>query len=78
MKATATFAGFVLEVAIRSVRALPPALTRPLDLYARLTLTASLLVGRDAVALRAHETPWRLRGQLELEMLDPLGIWDGS
>ena len=78
MKATATFAGFVLEVAIRSVRALPPALTRPLDLYARLTLTASLLVGRDAAALRAYETPWRLRGQLELNLLDPRGICDGS
>ena len=31
MQAAAAFAGFVLEVAMRSVRALPPALARPLD-----------------------------------------------
>lgn len=61
------------------VRAFPPAspayLTRPLVLSARLTLIASLLVGRDA--LKAHETHWRFRGQLELILLNPWGIYDG-
>ena len=78
VQAAASFAGFVLAVAIDPVRAFPPALTRPLDLYARLTPTASLLVGRDAAALQSRETPWRLRGQLKLKLLDPLGICDGS
>ena len=78
VQAAAIFASFALAVAIDPVRAFPYRLTRPLDVYARLTLTASLLVGRDAAALRARETPWRLRGQLELNLLDPRGICDGS
>ena len=59
VQAAAMFAGFVLEVGIRSVRALPPALARPLDLCARLTLTPSLSIGRDAAALGPLETIWR-------------------